>query len=53
MALLISGLIVFLGIHSVAIVAPAARARAVARLGEFGWKGVYSLVALVGLVLIV
>jgi uncharacterized membrane protein len=53
MALLISGLIIFLGLHSLAIVAPAARARAAARLGESGWKGVYSVVALVGFILMV
>jgi uncharacterized membrane protein len=53
MALLISGLIIFLGLHSLAILAPAARARAAARLGESGWKGVYSVVALVGFILMV
>jgi uncharacterized membrane protein len=52
MLLLIVGLVVFLGIHSVAIVAPALRARTVNRLGEGAWKGFYALIALVGLVLI-
>ena len=53
MSTLILGLIVFLGIHSVSIVAPAWRDRMAARLGEWPWKGLYSLIALAGLVLIV
>ncbi len=53
MALLIAGLVIFFGMHSVAIVAPAARDRARARLGELGWKGVYALVSLVGFLLII
>lgn len=53
MPLLILGLIVFLGGHSVRIVAPRMRDRMIARHGEGAWKGVYSIVAAVGLVLIV
>ncbi len=53
MGLLIAGLVVFLGVHSVAIVNAPWRERMVARLGEWPWKGLYSLVSLVGLVLIV
>jgi len=53
MSTLILGLIVFLGIHSVSIVAPAWRDRMAARLGAWPWKGLYSLIALAGLVLIV
>lgn len=52
MTLLIAGLLLFLGIHSVAIAAPALRASAVAKLGLKGWKGIYSLVAIAGFVLI-
>jgi uncharacterized membrane protein len=52
MSLLIIGLALFLGIHSVAIVAPALRARTIHRLGERAWKGLYALVSLVGFVLI-
>lgn len=51
MARLIAGLVLFLGIHSVAIFAPAWRDRMASRLG-LGWRAVYSLVALAGLVLI-
>jgi uncharacterized membrane protein len=50
---LVAGLVLFLGVHSVAIVAPGLRARGFVRLGEGAWKGSYSLVALIGLALIV
>jgi len=53
MTVLIIGLVVFLGVHSIALAAPAFRSRAIARMGEGAWKGLYSLVAAVGLVLIV
>jgi uncharacterized membrane protein len=49
---LIAGLVLFLGIHSVSIVAPAWRDRAATRLGG-AWQGLYSLVAAAGLALIV
>jgi uncharacterized membrane protein len=51
--LLIAGLVLFLGAHSIAIVAPAMRERARARFGEGTWKGLYSVVSLLGLILIV
>jgi uncharacterized membrane protein len=53
MLVLIVGLAVFLLGHSVRIVAPGWREAMMARYGENAWKGVYSLVSLVGLVLIV
>ena len=53
MGLLILGLVLFLGVHSVGMAAPAWRERMVLRLGEIPWKGVYGLLSLVGLVLIV
>jgi uncharacterized membrane protein len=52
-ALFIVGLLVFLSIHSIAIVAPAWRDAQLARLGEGAWKGVYSLVSLVGFAMLV
>jgi uncharacterized membrane protein len=52
MSLLIVGLVLFLGVHSVAIVAPALRARTVQRLGEGAWKGSYALISLIGFVMI-
>jgi uncharacterized membrane protein len=53
MTVLIIGLVVFLGIHSIALAAPSVRSNAIARLGEGPWKGIYSLAAAVGFVLIV
>ena len=52
MAWLIVGLVLFLGIHTLST-APSARAALIGRLGEGPYKGLYSLVALAGLVLIV
>jgi uncharacterized membrane protein len=53
MSLLILGLILFLGAHSVRVVADDFRARQIARIGEKPWKAVISVVSLVGFVLIV
>ncbi len=53
MTLLIVGLLLFLGIHSVAIVAPAWRDAQLAQRGEPAWKGLYSVAAAIGLGLII
>jgi uncharacterized membrane protein len=53
MTILLVGLILFLGIHSVRIVADGWRARVVASRGLMTWKGLYSVVAIAGFVLIV
>lgn len=53
MTLLILGLVLFLGVHSVRIVADDWRSGMRARLGEGPWKGLYSLVSALGLALIV
>ena len=53
MNVLIIGLILFLGVHSVRIAAPAWRDRRIAAMGEGPWKGLYSLVSIVGFVLLV
>jgi len=53
MSLLILGLVLFLGAHSVRIVADGWRAQMIGRLGEGPWKGLYSVVSLAGLALIV
>jgi len=47
------GLIVFLGVHSISIVAPNWRDAMLARMGEGAWKGLYSVIAIVGFVLLV
>jgi len=53
MTLLIAGLLLFLGVHSVRIVAEDFRGRQIARLGANGWKGLHSLASIAGFVLIV
>jgi uncharacterized membrane protein len=53
MLVLVAGLVLFLGVHSVSIVAPGWRSRLIARLGAGPWKGLYSVAAAIGLVLIV
>ena len=53
MVILIVGLVVFLGVHSLRMVAPGWRDGMVERLGEGAWKGVYSVVALAGFALII
>jgi uncharacterized membrane protein len=52
MSLLIVGLVLFLGVHSIAIVSPGLRGRAIQGMGERAWKGLYALVSLAGFVLI-
>ncbi len=52
MGLLVTGLIVFLGLHSIRIFAEDWRTRTIAKVGDKTWKGVYSLISLVGFALI-
>jgi uncharacterized membrane protein len=53
MLYLIVGLVLFLGVHSTEIVAPTFRSRAVARLGEGAYKGMYSLLSIIGFVVLI
>jgi uncharacterized membrane protein len=53
MLVLILGLIIFLGIHSVRILGESWRRDSIQRMGDGAWKGLYSVVSLVGLVLII
>ena len=53
MAILILGLVLFLGVHSIRIVADAWRSSTIARIGEKPWKAVYALASIAGFVLIV
>jgi uncharacterized membrane protein len=50
MTIFVAGLLIFLGIHSVSIVAPAWRDAQARRVGENGWKGLYSLLSIASLV---
>ena len=52
MAVLILGLILFLGMHSISIIKPALRTQVVERFGVIPWQAVYGLVSLVGFMLI-
>lgn len=53
MMYLVLGLVLFLGIHSVSIVAPDWRDARSAAIGEGAWKGLYSIVSLAGFVLLI
>jgi len=53
MAVLVFGLLIFLGVHSIRIFADGWRSAQIARLGEKAWKGLYSIVSLIGFGLIV
>jgi len=51
--LLIIGLVLFLGVHSFGMTAPTGREALIGRLGEGGYKGLYSVIALAGFVMII
>ena len=53
MLLLIIGLILFLGMHSVRIYASDWRAEQISKRGENTWMGFYSLVSIIGFLLII
>ena len=53
MALLILGLVLFLGVHSTRIFADGWRSSMIARLGPLKWKGLYSLVSIIGFVVLI
>jgi uncharacterized membrane protein len=53
MAILVAGLVLFLGVHSIVIVAPNARGRALQAWGEAPWKAALGIVSLIGLVLVI
>ncbi|MEL7430423.1 MAG: NnrU family protein [Pseudomonadota bacterium] len=53
MFLLILGLVVFLGIHSTRVFAPAFRERMIAERGERTWKLLYAVFSIIGFVLLI
>ena len=53
MGMLILGLVIFLGVHSVRIVADDQRTQFIAQRGAGAWKGLYSLLSIAGFVLLV
>lgn len=52
MLVLVSGLVLFLGMHSTRIVAEGWRTAMLQRLGERSWKGLFSAVSILGFILI-
>ena len=53
MTILLLGMVVFLGVHSVRIVADDWRSRTIARIGAQRWKGLFTLASAAGLALVV
>ena len=53
MTTLLTGLAIFLGVHSVSIVAPRWRDRMAAHIGLRAWQAIYAVASLVGLILVV
>ncbi|WET72581.1 NnrU family protein [Rhizobium croatiense] len=53
MALLIVGIILFLGVHLVRVVAPGLRRSMIASLGERGWRAGHSVASLATLILLI
>lgn len=53
MMMLVVGLILFLGTHSVRIVADSWRSRQLARIGALPWKAAYAAISLLGFLLII
>ncbi|TAM21032.1 MAG: NnrU family protein [Rhodanobacter sp.] len=53
MSMLILGLVIFLGMHSVRIFVPDWREKQVARLGVLPWKSLYATVSIIGFVVLI
>ena len=53
MSLLVSGLVLFFGVHSISILNDSWRENMAQKLGTWTWKGFYSLVSIVGFVLMI
>lgn len=53
MTVLLIGLLIFLGVHSVRIVADDWRGAQIQRMGELPWKAAYSVASILGLALVI
>ena len=53
MTILLLGLLIFFSTHSIRIGAPAWRDRQIARYGNGNWRGAFSILSLLGLILII
>ncbi|MBZ7922758.1 NnrU family protein [Ensifer adhaerens] len=53
MAILVLGIIIFLGLHLIRVVAPGFRAGVIESRGKGTWMGIYAILSLIGLCLII
>ncbi|CAN5535414.1 NnrU family protein [soil metagenome] len=53
MTLILIGAVIFAGIHLIVMLSPATRQSFEARFGEGPWKGIFSLISAVGLILMI
>lgn len=53
MAIFLIGLILFIGIHTVRVIAPEWRLAQIEKRGEGAWKGMYSAISILGFLLLV
>lgn len=53
MAILVLGIIIFLGLHLIRVVAPGFRAGVIESRGKGTWMGIYAVLSLIGLCLII
>lgn len=53
MTSLVIGLVAFLGIHSISIVAPDWRDRTAKRVGANAWRAIYSIISIAGFILLI
>lgn len=53
MLILVLGLVLFLGVHSIRIFADGWRTATMARMGAAPWKGIYAILSIVGFVILV
>lgn len=53
MAILVLGIIIFLGLHLIRVVAPGFRASVIESRGKGTWMGIYAILSLIGLGLII
>ncbi len=53
MSVLVLGLILFLGMHSLGMLAPDWRQSMIERMGLMSWKGLFALVSIIGLIVII
>ncbi|PST19450.1 NnrU family protein [Rhizobium sp. JAB6] len=53
MALLVLGIVLFLGLHLIRVVVPGLRTSLIASLGEEGWKIAYSIASIIALIVLI